>query len=122
MVVTDGFSGNIALKTAEGVARFVRTLLREAFTSTLRAKLGAVVAAPTLRAMMARLDPGSVNGGPLLGLNGIVVKSHGGADARGYANALVVAANLAQSDYSTEINQNMLRLAEVLAGDMESRT
>ena len=122
VVVTDGFSGNIALKTAEGVARFVRTLLREAFTSTLRAKLGAVVAAPTLRAMMARLDPGSVNGGPLLGLNGIVVKSHGGADARGYANALVVAANLAQSDYSTEINQNMLRLAEVLAGDMESRT
>ena len=80
------------------------------------------MAGPALRKMMARLDPGSVNGGPLLGLNGIVVKSHGGADARSYANALVVAANLAQSDYSTEINQNMLRLAEVMAREMETRT
>ena len=122
VVVTDGFSGNIALKTAEGMARFVRSLLRDAFTSTLRAKLGAVVAGPTLKRMMARLDPASVNGGPLLGLNGIVVKSHGGADARGFANALVVAANLAQSDYSTEINQNMLRLAEVMGREMEGRT
>jgi glycerol-3-phosphate acyltransferase PlsX len=121
VVVTDGFSGNIALKTAEGMARFVRSLLRDAFTSTLRAKLGAVVAGPTLKRMMARLDPASVNGGPLLGLNGIVVKSHGGADARGFANALVVAANLAQSDYSTEINQNMLRLAEVMGQEMEGR-
>ena len=121
VVVTDGFSGNIALKTAEGVARFVRTLLKEAFTSTLRSKLGAVVAGPALRKMMGRLDPANLNGAPLLGLNGIVVKSHGGADARGYANAIMVAANLAQSDYSTEINQNMLRLAEVMANEMESR-
>jgi glycerol-3-phosphate acyltransferase PlsX len=121
VVVTDGFSGNIALKTAEGMARFVRSLLRDAFTSTLRAKMGALVAGPTLRRMMARLDPASVNGGPLLGLNGIVVKSHGGADARSFANALVVAANLAQSDYSTEINQNMLRLAEVMGREMEGR-
>jgi phosphate acyltransferase len=115
VVVTDGFSGNIALKTAEGVARFVRTLLREAFTSDLRAKLGAVVAGPALRKMMARLDPASVNGGPLLGLNGIVVKSHGGADAKGFANAIVVAANLARSDYSREIDRNMQQLAEVLS-------
>ena len=114
VVVTDGFSGNIALKTAEGMARFVRSLLRDAFTSSPRAKLGAVVAGPTLRRMMARLDPASVNGGPLLGLNGIVVKSHGGADAKSFANALVVAADLALSDYSTEINRNMNRLAEVL--------
>jgi glycerol-3-phosphate acyltransferase PlsX len=121
VVVTDGFSGNIALKTAEGVARFVRGLLREAFTSTLRAKLGAAMAAPTLRKMMARLDPASLNGAPLLGLNGIVVKSHGGAEARGYANAIVIAADLAQSDFSSEINQNMLRLAEVMAREMESR-
>jgi glycerol-3-phosphate acyltransferase PlsX len=115
VVVTEGFSGNIALKTAEGVARFVRTLLREAFTSDLRAKLGAVVAGPALRKMMARLDPGSLNGAPLLGLNGIVVKSHGGADAKGFANAIVVAANLAQSDYSREIDRNMKQLAEVMS-------
>ena len=121
VVVTDGFSGNIALKTAEGVARFVRRLLRESFTSTLRAKLAAVVAGPALKTMMGRLDPANVNGGPLLGLNGIVVKSHGGADARGFANALVVAANLAQSQYSVEINQNMLRLAEVMGRSPEGR-
>ena len=121
VVVTDGFSGNIALKTAEGVARFVRKLLREAFTSTLRSKLGALVAGPALRKTMDRLDPANLNGGPLLGLNGIVVKSHGGAEAKSFANALVVAANLAQSEYSTEINQNMLRLAEVMGREMEGR-
>ena len=111
VVVTDGFSGNIALKTAEGVARFVRSMLREAFQADLRAKLGAVVAAPALRRMAARLEP--PNGGPLLGLNGIVVKSHGGADAIGFANAIVVAANLAGSDYSSQIDRNMRRLADV---------
>ncbi len=119
VVVTDGFSGNIALKTAEGVARFVRSLLREAFTSNARAKLGAVVAGPALKRMMARLDPASVNGGPLLGLNGIVVKSHGGADAKGFANAIVVAANLARSEYSREIDGNIRRLAEVMATTAE---
>jgi glycerol-3-phosphate acyltransferase PlsX len=114
VVVTDGFSGNIALKTAEGVARFVRSLMRETFTSDLRAKLGAVVARPSLRRMMARLDPSSVNGGPLLGLNGIVIKSHGSADAKGFANAIVVAADLASSDYSAQIDRNMRRLADAL--------
>jgi glycerol-3-phosphate acyltransferase PlsX len=114
VVVTDGFSGNIALKTAEGVARFVTSLLRDAFTSDARAKLGALIAKPALKRMMARLDPSSVNGGPLLGLNGIVVKSHGGADAKGFANAVVIAANLARSDYSTQIDRNMRRLADAL--------
>jgi glycerol-3-phosphate acyltransferase PlsX len=120
VVVTDGFTGNIALKTAEGVARFVRDLLREAFTSELRAKVGAAVAAPTLRKMMARLDPGSLNGAPLLGLKGIVVKSHGGADARSFANAVVVAADMARSDFSSVIDANMSRLAEVLAKASEA--
>jgi glycerol-3-phosphate acyltransferase PlsX len=115
VVVTDGFSGNIALKTAEGVARFVRSLLREAFTSDLRSKVGAAVANPALRRMMARLDPGALNGAPLLGLKGIVVKSHGGTDAKGFANAVVVTADLAGSDYSKEIDRNMGRLAEVLS-------
>ena len=115
VVVTDGFTGNIALKTAEGVARFVRDLLREAFTSDLRSQLGAAVAAPTLRRMMARLDPGTLNGAPLLGLKGIVVKSHGGADAKGFANAVVVAADMARSDFAGEIDRNMSRLADVLA-------
>ena len=111
VLVTDGFSGNIALKTAEGVARFVRSIMREAFTSDLRAKLGAFIAEPALRRMAARLEP--PNGGPLLGLNGIVVKSHGGADALAFANAIVVAVNLAGSDYSSEIDRNMRRLADL---------
>jgi glycerol-3-phosphate acyltransferase PlsX len=114
VVVTDGFTGNIALKTAEGTARFIGGAMREAFTSTWRNKLGALIAGPALAQLRARLDPSSVNGGPLLGLNGIVVKSHGGADARGFANAVKVAADLAQSRFSSEIEHNLERLAAAL--------
>jgi glycerol-3-phosphate acyltransferase PlsX len=116
VIVTDGFSGNIALKTAEGTARFVRSVMRDAFSSSLQAKIGALIAAPALRKMRDRLDPSSVNGGPLLGLNGIVVKSHGGADARGYANAIRIAADLASSDYAAQIDRNMKQLAAALPG------
>ena len=114
VVVTDGFSGNIALKTAEGFARFVRSILRETFTSSWQAKLGALIAAPALRKMRDRLDPSLVNGGPLLGLNGIVIKSHGGTDARGYANALKIAYDLAVSDYAAQIDRNLKQLAAAL--------
>jgi glycerol-3-phosphate acyltransferase PlsX len=111
VVVTDGFTGNVALKTAEGTARFISTVFREALTSGVVAKLGAAIAYPALKRMRARIDPSSVNGGPLLGLNGIVVKSHGGADAKGFANALKVAADLAASGYSAEIAGNLARLS-----------
>lgn len=114
VVVTDGFTGNIALKTAEGTARHISTLLRETLTSSLWAKLGALSAAPALQRMKDRIDPRAVNGGPLLGLNGIVVKSHGGTDAFGFANALKVAVDLARSDYAAEIERNMARLSTVL--------
>jgi glycerol-3-phosphate acyltransferase PlsX len=111
VVVTDGFTGNIALKTAEGTARFVRAIMREAFTSSLQASLGAMIAGQALKRIRDRLDPSSVNGGPLLGLNGIVIKSHGGADARGFANAIRIAADLAFSDYAAQIARNMNQLA-----------
>ena len=114
VVVTDGFTGNVALKTAEGMARFVSVEIRQTFTSGLMAKIGAVIASGALRKMRARLDPSSVNGGPLLGLNGVVVKSHGGADAAGFANALKVAADLAASDYAAHIAQNLERLGAAL--------
>jgi len=114
VVVTDGFSGNIALKTAEGTARFVRQVLREAFTSSLQAKLSALIAGPALKKMGARLDTSLVNGGPLLGLTGIVVKSHGGADARGFANAIKVAVDLANSDYDKQIEWRLKQLAAAL--------
>jgi glycerol-3-phosphate acyltransferase PlsX len=114
VVVTDGFTGNIALKTAEGTARFVAAVLRDALTSDLQAKLGAAIAYPALKKMSARIDPSSVNGGPLLGLNGIVVKSHGGADAKGFANAVKIAVDLAASDYEQEIGRNLQQLSTVL--------
>jgi glycerol-3-phosphate acyltransferase PlsX len=114
VIVTDGFSGNIALKTAEGTAKFVRQVLRDAFTSSLQAKLGALIAAPALRKMSERFDTSLVNGGPLLGLNGIVVKSHGGTDARGFANAIKVALDLVNSDYDKQIERHMKQLAAVL--------
>jgi glycerol-3-phosphate acyltransferase PlsX len=119
VVVTDGFSGNIALKTAEGLARFVGSVMRESFTSSLRNKIGALIAGPALRQIRERLDPSSVNGGPLLGLNGIVIKSHGGADARAFANAIRVAADLAFSDYAAQIDRNMKQLAAALPGHVQ---
>jgi phosphate acyltransferase len=114
VVVTDGFTGNVALKTGEGMARFFTQTLRQTLTSTILAKAGALVASGALRTMKARLDPSSVNGGPLLGLNGTVLKSHGGADAKGVANALVMAADLAASDYAAQIARNMERLGHAL--------
>ena len=114
VVVTDGFTGNVALKTAEGMARFFTTILKDALTSDLQAKLGAALSAPALRRMKNRIDPSSVNGGPLLGLNGVVVKSHGGADAKGFATAIKVALDLGASDYAGQIGKNMERLTQVL--------
>jgi glycerol-3-phosphate acyltransferase PlsX len=113
VVVTDGFTGNIALKTAEGVARFISTLMREALTSDLQAKLGALIAMPALKRMGRRIDPSAINGGPLLGLNGIVVKSHGGADARGFGNAVRIAADLARSGYLERVSASLGRLARL---------
>jgi len=115
VIVTDGFTGNVALKTAEGLARFFRTELRDALTDGVLAKLGALIAQRSLRKMAERLDPSSINGGPFLGLNGIVVKSHGGADARGFATAIRLAAGLAQSDFAAEIERNLDRLTTAAA-------
>ncbi len=115
VIVTDGFTGNIALKTAEGLARFFATELRATFTSGPLEMLGALFASAGLNRMRRRMDPGAVNGGPLLGLNGIVVKSHGGADARGFASAIRVAADLARSDFAGEIDRNIQRLTAILS-------
>jgi glycerol-3-phosphate acyltransferase PlsX len=112
VVVTDGFTGNVALKTAEGLARFFSAEMRTTLTSSPLAMLGALIASGALKKMRQRLDPARVNGGPLLGLNGIVVKSHGGADATGYASAIRVAVDLARSDFSAEIDRNLQRLTE----------
>ncbi len=114
VVVTDGFTGNIALKTAEGVARFISALMKEALTSSLPAKAGALLAMPALQRMRQKIDPSAINGGPLLGLNGIVVKSHGGADAKGFGNAIRIAVELARSDYLMKVSESLNRLTLVL--------
>lgn len=95
VIVTDGFTGNVALKAIEGTARTVSLLLRQSLTSTLFAKLGALLARGALGRLQRRIDPRRVNGGVFLGLNGTVVKSHGAADATGVAAAIGLAYQLA---------------------------
>ena len=95
VVVTDGFTGNIALKTAEGTAKTVTHFLRGALNSSIQGRLGGWIALPSLRALSRKLDPRAANGGIFLGLDGIVVKSHGGADALGFASALDMAIDMA---------------------------
>lgn len=105
VVVTDGFTGNVALKTAEGTARLIRTYLRDAFNSSPVAKLGAFFAQGALATVKEKLDDRKRNGAMFLGLNGIVVKSHGSADAYSFCNAIGVAVELA----SHNINQKILQ-------------
>ncbi|MEM8616824.1 MAG: phosphate acyltransferase PlsX [Pseudomonadota bacterium] len=109
VVVTDGFTGNVALKTAEGTARLVASYVKEALTAGVTAKMGAALAAPGLKRLKAKMDPANVNGGVLLGLNGVVVKSHGGTNAEGYATALSLAADLAGSRYMEEVAAGLQR-------------
>ena len=120
VVVTDGFTGNIALKTAEGVAKFIAGLMKEALTSSLTSKLGALLAMPALKRMSQKIDPNANNGGPLLGLNGIVVKSHGGATAGGFGAAIRVAVELARSDYMEKVGANLQRLTALLENPIVS--
>jgi glycerol-3-phosphate acyltransferase PlsX len=110
VIVTDGFTGNIALKAGEGTARLVGQLLRETFTSGLLAKLGAVVAYGALGQLRTRMDPGTFNGALFLGLNGLAVKSHGSANGAGFAAAIGVAEKMARSHYREEIASNLRRL------------
>ncbi len=91
VVVTDGFTGNVALKTMEGAARLISDTLREEFTRNAARKLGALAAGPSLRALRTRLDPRRYNGATMVGLKGIVIKSHGGADIFGFQRAIEVA-------------------------------
>lgn len=99
VIVTDGFTGNIALKTGEGTAKQVAEFLRAALTSTFVAKIGAVLASAALRRLQRQIDPRQVNGGIFLGLNGTVVKSHGSADATGIAAAVGLAIRLSEAGF-----------------------
>jgi len=107
VVVCDGFSGNISLKTMEGTARFVTDLLRRAFTSSIRSKLGFLISRPATELMRHHLDPNNHNGAVFLGLNGVVVKSHGSASAKGVANAIGVAAKLVEANITQRITDDL---------------
>ncbi len=109
VVVTEGFTGNIALKTAEGTARQVGTYVRNALKANLMSKVGAIFARQALDALRRKLDPRTVNGGVFLGLNGIVIKSHGGTDEIGYNSALGLAYEMARSRLIDKIGEGMRR-------------
>lgn len=103
VIVTDGFTGNIALKTGEGTAVLIRELLRQAFKATPLSRIGAFFAITSLRRLNKRIDPRRVNGGVFLGLNGTVVKSHGSADATGISAAIKLAFRLAESNFNDKL-------------------
>jgi glycerol-3-phosphate acyltransferase PlsX len=109
VIVSDGFTGNIALKSLEGTARFITDLLRRAFSSSLRSKAGFLLSRPAFHMLKTHLDPNNHNGAVFLGLNGIVVKSHGGATPDGVANAIGVAATLVRN-----------RITQRIADDLEN--
>ena len=111
VVVTDGFTGNVALKIAEGTARMMMDELKGAFTSHWRGRLGYLLARSALRPLRTRFDPRSHNGAMFLGLSGVVVKSHGGTDALGFANAIHVAAKLVRQRTNERIIDEMTTAA-----------
>ncbi|MBE7210197.1 MAG: phosphate acyltransferase PlsX [Gluconacetobacter diazotrophicus] len=111
VVVTDGFTGNVALKTGEGAFRLMGTLLRQVFNSNALSRLSYVLARPGLDRMRQWLDPRRYNGAVLLGLNGVVVKSHGGADAEGFAHAVDVAMDMVTHRFNDRIRAGIERLA-----------
>ncbi len=103
VIVTDGFTGNIAIKTGEGTATLISKGLREAFKHSIWSRMAAVLAYGSLRRVSKRFDPRRVNGGVFLGLNGTVVKSHGAADATGVSSAIKLAARLADSEFTNRL-------------------
>jgi len=110
VIVTDGFTGNIALKTIEGTVKLYSEFLRQTFSSSMLARLGYLLARPALRTLRTRTDPRRYNGAIFLGLNGIAVKSHGGTDAFGFANAIGVAIDMILHGAIEKISEDFAHL------------
>ena len=115
VVVTDGFTGNVALKTGEGALRLMGDLLKQVFSSSLSAKLGYLLARPGLDQLRLWLDPRRYNGAVLLGLNGVVVKSHGGTDAEGFAHAVDVGMDMVVHRFNERIREGLVRITDLSA-------
>lgn len=112
VIVTDGFTGNVALKTAEGTAKLINEYVRRTFRSSLLAGIGYLFARTALNKLKLRVDPRRYNGAVFLGLNGIAVKSHGGTDAMGFANAIGVAVDLLKHDFIEQTRATCQALAQ----------
>jgi glycerol-3-phosphate acyltransferase PlsX len=120
VIVTDGFTGNVALKTGEGTARLIRELMGEAFRYSVLSRMAALLAYPSLRRLGKRIDPRRVNGGVFLGLNGTVVKSHGSADATGVAAAIKLAARLAAAGFHERLAARIGAAEQAAAAAMQA--
>ena len=114
VVVTEGFTGNVALKAAEGTAKQITTVLRSALKSSLLSMLGALLARGAFAALRDRLDPRKHNGGVFVGLNGVVVKSHGGTDALGFATAIDVAIDMVRNGLVEKIAEDVAHVHSIL--------
>ena len=111
VIVTDGFTGNVALKTGEGALKLMRDLLRQVFTSSVPARLGYLLARPALDRLREWMDPRRYNGAILIGLNGVVVKSHGGTDDLGFAHAVDVAMDMVTHGFTERIREGIAQLS-----------
>ena len=120
VVVTEGFTGNVALKTAEGAARQVGTYLRNALNADIVSRIGALIAMRALTALKRRMDPRSINGGVFLGLNGVVIKSHGGTDEIGFKSALELAYEMGRFDLIDKISTALQRFGPIESEPAES--
>ncbi|MBU3030362.1 phosphate acyltransferase PlsX [Paracoccus marinaquae] len=116
VIVTDGFTGNVALKTGEGTAKLVGEFLRAAFANSIMSKFAALLAMTSLKRLQKRIDPRRVNGGIFLGLNGTVIKSHGSADATGVSAAIKLAFTLAKSGFQDRLAARVAQSAAASAG------
>jgi glycerol-3-phosphate acyltransferase PlsX len=121
VIVTDGFTGNVAIKTGEGTATLMRTALRDAFQYSFLSKIAALLAMTSLKRLSKRLDPRRVNGGVFLGLNGTVVKSHGGADATGVSAAVKLAFRLAQQGFAEKLAARVASAGAAAQDNMTAR-
>jgi glycerol-3-phosphate acyltransferase PlsX len=119
VIVTDGFTGNVAIKTGEGTASLIGALLREAFKYSFMSRLASVLAISSLERLKKRIDPRRVNGGVFLGLNGTVVKSHGGADATGVSAAVKLAFQLAETGFAEKLAARVATTVELAQDDAE---
>lgn len=110
IVVTDGFTGNVALKTGEGALKLIGDMLRQVFSRSLAARIAYLLAKPGLDRLREWLDPRRYNGAVMVGLNGVVVKSHGGTDAQGFAHAIDVAVDMVVHRFNDHIREDLARI------------